>query len=473
MAVGRALPVGNEEQVPRTARALGEAYRAGVTTPEEALKRFLERIAALNPRINAFITVLKNEAEKAAALSSRRFKDGRPLGPLDGVPVAVKDIFYIEGVECTAGSKILAGNIAPYDSPVVRRLKEAGAIILGTTNLHEFAAGTTSVNPHFGAVRNPWSEGHVAGGSSGGSAAAVASGMAPVALGTDTAGSVRIPAALCGVVGLKPTYGLVSRLGVVPLAASLDTVGVLTSSCWDAAALLGAIAGGEKGDVTTVEREVPDYASLSARVTGARVGIVKEYFQDALDPAVEENFRGFVTGLGEAGFSVSEARLDGISEVYDRWAPIRRAEATAFHLRWLQSTPELYGEDVRRLLEQGKGVMAVDYVNAVNARPSYMERFAASMKGFDVLAVPCTAIPAPKVGQVTVNLGGKEVPVYSALNRLTLPFNYFGFPVISIPSGATGGLPLGVQLVGRLFDEETVLGVAGAYEARVGPFPHP
>ena len=467
--------MGEEEgALPRTARALTDAYRTGRATPVEAVRGFLERVGDLNARLNCFITVLGDEALKAAEASSKRYREGRPLGPLDGVPIAVKDIIYIEGVRCTAGSKILAGNVAPYDAPLVRKLKGSGAVILGTTNLHEFAAGTTGVNPHYGPVRNPWDESAIAGGSSGGSAAAVASGMAAVALGTDTAGSVRIPAALCGVVGLKPTYGRASRLGIVPLAASLDTPGVLAASCWDAAALLQVIAGGEEGDVTTVEHDVPDYhGELSAPLSNARVGVVKEYFQDALDPAVAENFRSFVSRLGELGFSVSEARLDGISEVYDRWAPIRRAEATAFHLRWLQSTPELYGDDVRRLLEQGRDVLAVDYVSAVNARPSYMERFAASMKGFDVLAVPCTAIPAPKIGQATVSLGGREVPVYSALNRLTLPFNYVGFPVISIPSGMARGLPLGVQLVGKLFDEATVLRAAAAFEARFGPFPHP
>ncbi len=453
-------------------RELGAAYRSGGALPTTVVRECLKSIEASNGRLNCFITVLGDSALRAAGESDRRFREGNPLGPLDGIPVAVKDIIYIEGVRCTAGSRILSGNVAQYDAPVVRKLKAAGAVIVGTTNLHEFAAGTTSVNPHYGPVRNPWDQAKIAGGSSGGSAAAVAAGLAAAALGTDTAGSVRIPAALCGVLGVTPTYGRVSRLGVVPLSSSLDTVGVLARSAWDASAILQAVAGGDQGDMTTASEAVPDYlASLALPYAPARVGVVKEYFFEALDPAIEENVEAFLLRLRQMGCQVSEANLDGIGEVYERWVPIRRAEATAFHLRWLQQTPELYGDDVRRLLEQGKDVQAVDYVSAVNARPAYMERFAASMKDFDVLALPCTAIPAPDIGRSNVSLKGKEVPVYSALNRLTLPFNYVGFPAVSVPSGLAEGTPLGVQLVGKLFDEATLLRLVSAYEGRYGPYP--
>lgn len=461
-------------KAPWTIRDVGAAYRSGASSPTAVVRESLKSIAALNGALNCFITVLGESALKAAAESDRRFREGNPLGPLDGVPVAVKDIIYVEGVRCTAGSKILAGNVAQYDAPTVRKLRAAGAVIVGTTNLHEFAAGTTSVNPHYGPVRNPWDRRKIAGGSSGGSAAAVAAGLAAAALGTDTAGSVRIPAALCGVLGVKPTYGRVSRLGVVPLASSLDTVGALARSAWDASAVMNVIAGGDPGDMTTANEEVPDFlAALAAPSPRLRVGVVKDYFYDALDPAVEEDAEAFLSRLRQMGCQVSEARLDGIGEVYEKWVPIRRAEATAFHLRWLEQTPELYGDDVRRLLEQGKDVLAVDYVGAINARPSYMERFAASMKEFDVLALPCTAIPAPEIDQLAVPLKGNKVPVYSTLNRLTLPFNYVGFPAVSVPSGFAGGTPLGVQLVGKLFDEATPLRLAAAYEEKFGLFPGP
>jgi aspartyl-tRNA(Asn)/glutamyl-tRNA(Gln) amidotransferase subunit A len=459
---------------PRTISDLAEAYRSGSTLPVAATKEYLRRIERLNPRLNCFITVLADSALRAAALSEQRLRSGTPLGPLDGIPIAVKDIIYIEGVRCTAGSKILASNIAPYDAPVVKKLKGAGAILVGTTNLHEFAAGVTSENPHYGPVRNPWDVSRVAGGSSGGSAAAVAAGMAMSALGTDTAGSVRTPAALCGVLGLKPTYGRVSRLGVIPLAPSLDTVGVLSSNASDAAAFLQVIAGHEKDDMTTVESEATDYmGALSLPFEGARIGVVRSYLRGMTDTGVEENLSQFISKLEEIRCTAHDADLDGFDQIYDRWLFIRRAEATAFHLGWLESSPELYGEDVRRLLELGKNVRAVDYVNALNARPSSIERFAASMKGFDFLVLPSTCIPAPPIGQPKVTIKGKEVDVYSALNRLTLPFNYLGCPALSIPSGFIGGLPLGVQIVGRLFDEAGVLRLARAYEQKFGAHPVP
>ena len=454
-----------------TAGSLVRAYLTGAASPAAVVRERLRLADTLNPRLNAFITVLADSV-KAAEESEKRYRAGRPIGPLDGVPIAVKDIFYIQGVRCTAGSRILADNVAPYDAPAVARLKAAGAIIIGTTNLHEFAAGTTSDNPHYGAVRNPWDLGRVAGGSSGGSAAAVAAGIVPIALGTDTAGSVRIPAALCGILGLKPTYGRVSRLGVIPLSTSLDTVGVLAHSAEDVASALQATAGHDPEDMTTVTAEVPEYVSGTPTMS-ARVGVVKNRFQELVDPSVEENFQGFMAHLRQAGCSVTEVEVDGLGEVYERWLPIRRAEATAFHLRWLGSSPELYGDDVRRLLELGRDVLAVDYVNAINARPSFIERASSSMKDIDVLALPTTCVPAPRVGESTVKVNGVDQPVYSALNRLTLPFNYVGFPAMSFPSGFVRGMPVGVQFVGKLFDEAALIRLAAACEERLGPVATP
>ena len=437
-------------------------------------KACLSRVEGLGRTLNCFITVLDRPAMRAAEESERRHRVGTPLGPLDGVPIAVKDVFYISGVRCTAGSRILSDNVASYDASAVRSLKEQGAIIVGTTNMHEFAAGVTSDNPHFGPVRNPWDRERVAGGSSGGSAVAVATGMAAGALGTDTAGSVRIPAALCGTIGFKPTYGRVSRLGVIPLAASLDTVGILALSAWDTCALLQAITSHDKTDLTTVDVPIPNYVeALSSPFPGARVGVVRQYFHEDVDPRVEENFEAFSSKLRELGCTVGEADLGSVQEVYDRWVVIRRAEATAFHQRWLDSSPELYGEDVRKLLELGRGVLAVDYVTAINSRPATIERFSQAMDGFDFLIAPTTSIPAPKVGQTTTTIDGKEVPVYSALNRLTLPFNYVGFPAASVPSGMVDGLPLGVQVVGKLFEDAAVLRLLQAYEERFGPFSAP
>jgi aspartyl-tRNA(Asn)/glutamyl-tRNA(Gln) amidotransferase subunit A len=459
---------------PRTLEGLASAYKSGTALPTAVTRECLTRIEALNGTLNCFITVLADSAAKSAEAAERRFKAGKPLGPLDGVPIAIKDLIYIEGVKCTAGSRILAENVAPYDATVIRKLRAAGAVLIGTTNLHEFAAGTTNVNPHFGSVKNPWDARRMSGGSSGGSAAAVAAGMAPGALGTDTGGSVRIPAAFCGVLGLKPTYGRVSRLGVVPLASSLDVVGILAASAWGVAALLQVIAGHEREDMTTADVEEPDYlAALSHPLLSARLGVIRGYFQDSTDPDVEENISSFVSRLQGIGCKVKEITPDWISEAYDRWIPIRRAEATAFHLKWLETTPELYGDDVRRLLEQGRDVLAVDYVSSVNARPSFMERFSATMKDFDFLALPTTTIPAPPLDQTVVRIKGKEVPVYSALNRLPIPFNYIGCPVLSVPSGLSHGTPLGVQLVGKLFDEGSLLRFARTIEEKFGAYPEP
>ena len=453
---------------------LASAYREGTVLPTDATKGCLSKIKALNGTLNCFITVLADGALKSAEEAEKRFRAGNPLSPIDGVPIAVKDLIYMEGVRCTAGSRILSDNVAPYDAVVIRKLKAAGAVLVGTTNLHEFAAGSTGVNPHFGSTRNPWDHGRISGGSSGGSAVAVAERMAAGALGTDTGGSVRIPAALCGVLGLKPTYGLVSRLGVIPLAASLDVVGVLAASAWDVGALLETISGHEKDDATTVEGQDADYlSSLALPFSGARIGVLHGYFQESIDPNVEENLSGFVSRLREIGCRGEVISPDWMSEAYDRWVPIRRAEATAFHLKWLESNPELYGDDVRKLLEQGKDIMATDYVSAINARPSFMERFSATMKDFDFLALPTTTVPAPLLDQASVLVKGKEVPVYSAMNRLPIPFNYIGCPVLSVPSGLLQGLPLGVQLVGKMFDEGGLLRLARAVEKRFGPYPEP
>jgi aspartyl-tRNA(Asn)/glutamyl-tRNA(Gln) amidotransferase subunit A len=460
--------------LPTTIAGLHRTFISGTLTPTGATASYLRRIDERNPSLNCFITKLTVSAGTSAAEAERRFASGSPLGPLDGVPIAVKDVIYISGVKCTAGSKILANNVATYDSPVVRRLKDAGAVLVGTTNLHEFTAGVTSNNPHFGPVRNPWNPDRIAGGSSGGSAAAVASGMVPAALGTDTAGSVRIPAALCGVLGLKPTYGRVSRLGVIPLAPSFDTVGVLTSSAWDAAAMLQTIAGHDEGDPTTVETPVPDYLSdLDGPFQPQRVGIPENAFQGRVDPAIQGSFDSFVGRLKEIGCGVETSVLDGWDEASENWVPIRRAEATAFHLKWLDSVPELYGEDVRALMEKGKDIKAVDYVNAVNSRPSLMQRFATSMASLDLIAVPTTCATAPKVGETVIKVGGKEIETYIALNSLTLPFNMVGFPAISVPAGHAQGLPVGVQLVAKPFEESRLLRTVHAYEERFGPFPRP
>ncbi|QQG48854.1 MAG: Asp-tRNA(Asn)/Glu-tRNA(Gln) amidotransferase subunit GatA [archaeon] len=457
----------------KSIRESATEFAKGTSSPTALLEDMLYRIERLNPQLNCYITVLGESAMEAALESEKRLAEGSPLGPLDGIPVAVKDLIYIRGVRCTAGSKILSESLAPYDAPAVTRLKSAGAVLIGTTNLHEFAAGVTSENPHFGPVRNPWDTKRIPGGSSGGSAAAVASGLALAALGTDTAGSVRVPAALCGTLGLKPTYGRVSRLGVVPLAPSFDTVGTITSCAWDAAALLGTLAGHQEGDLTTATDPVQNYlGAMGARVP-TRVGVPRNFFFDTLSDGVRTAFEAFVGRLPDLGFPVTQTDLRGADRAYPAWLPVRLAEATSFHLRWLEATPELYGEDVRRSLELGKSVLAVDYVGALNSRPGLIEGFLASMKDVDLLVVPTTCVAAPSIGQTKVQAGGTELDVRTALIRLTTPFNLAGFPAVSVPCGMAEGLPVGAQIVGKPFEEARVLSLANALEEKFGPYPSP
>ena len=452
---------------------LAACFRDGSKSPVQVTRDLLDRIEGPGRKYDCFITVLRDSATKQAEESERRLRKGTPIGPLDGIPIAVKDLIYIEGVRCTAGSKILSQNVASYDSPVAARLKMAGAVLVGTTNMHEFAAGITGENPHFGAVRNPWDEERISGGSSSGSAAAVSAALAACAIGTDTGGSVRTPAGLCGVIGLKPTYGRVSRLGVVPLATSFDTVGTLTSRSWDAAALLSVLAGHDAEDLTTVAAGVPDYvAGLEGSEEGLKVGVPRKYFHEDIDSGVEEVFSKFLEKLSRAGNTVSEVELDGVEKVNDCWRTIRMAEATAFHIKWLNSVPEFYGEDVRASLEQGRNVSAVDYVNAQNLRPVLMQSFSASMKDVDAVAVPSTATTAPKLGEKTVEVNGKRVDVRSALIRMTLPFNVVGFPSVSLPGGLSRGLPVGVQLVAQPFEEAKLLRLVASVE-KLEPFPGP
>ena len=457
----------------RSAKELSKSFREKSASPVDFVADLLRRIEGPGKELNCFITVLRDPALRQAEDSERRYRDGSPRGPLDGVPIALKDLIYINGVRCTAGSKILADNVAAYDSPVAARLKAAGAVLIGTTNLHEFAAGVTGENPHFGPARNPWDPRRMTGGSSSGSAASVSAGLVPCAVGTDTGGSVRIPSGLCGVVGLKPTYGLVSRLGVIPLATSFDTVGTITTCASDAAILLSVLSGHDPEDITTVAADVPDYAAeMEAPAGGLRVGVPRRHFHENVDSAVESAFDRFLEKLSRCGNTVTEVELDGAELVEGCWRTIRMAEATAFHKKWLDEAPGAYGEDVRALLEQGRGVAAVDYVNAQNLRPTLMQRFSQSMRDVDAVAVPTTSTTAPLIGEKSVMVNGKDTDVRSALIRLTLPFNVVGFPTVSVPAGTSGGLPVGAQLVAQPFQEAKLLRLVASVETQ-GPFPGP
>jgi aspartyl-tRNA(Asn)/glutamyl-tRNA(Gln) amidotransferase subunit A len=439
----------------------------------------IERIEKLNPMLNAFITVLDESARREAKHADSLIKQGKYLGPLHGIPISFKDLIYIKGVRSTSGSKILADFVPDYDSTVTRKLRKAGAILVGTNNTHEFACGITNINPHYGPSKNPWDIARMSGGSSGGSAVAVSSGMSLASIGTDTSGSIRVPSSLCGIFGLKPTYGRVSKYGVMPLAPSIDHVGPMARSAWDIGALLQVIGGYDKMDPSSAKVPVPDYLkeiSSSNRRRNSnndsnkkfKVGIPKQFFFDIIEPKVMEIFREFVDKLHGCGITtVSNVDVDGTDKIFDTWRSIRLAESAATHDEWMASSSRQdYGEDVIRMLEKGQEITAVDYLNALHKwRQEIKDAFLKAMSGYDALLVPTTIIPAPFLDQKEVNIEGKSIEVYLSLSKLTTVFDTTGLPALNIPAGLVDSkLPVGVQLVGRPFDELRILKIAYTYE---------
>lgn len=437
-------------------------------TPVELLESVLARIERLNPKLNAFITVLPDEARRAALRAEREIFRGHYRGLLHGIPISLKDNFWTRGVRTTAGSRILEDFVPEADSTVARRLARAGAVLVGKTNLHEFAYGVTTENPHFGPTRNPWALDRVPGGSSGGSAAALAAGLCFGSLGTDTGGSIRIPAALCGIVGLKPTYGRVSCHGVVPLARSLDHAGPLARTVADVALLLQAIAGRDPLDPVSVRRSVADYASaLKARLGRFRLGWPRDYFFDHLDEEVRRALERAAHEFERLGARVEDVTLLHVADSVEPSTHLALAEATRFHRAagYFPARAADYGEDVRKRLEMGDGIRAVDYLAALEARQKVAEDFCTAFERVDALLAPTAPIAAPRLGEKLVAIGGEKESVRSALVRANRPANFVGLPAISIPCGFTrDGLPIGLQLIGRAWEEARLLRIAYAYE---------
>jgi len=377
------------------------------------------------------------------------------------VAVAIKDNIYIKGVRSTAGSKILSDFVPSYDSEVVRRLKSAGAIIIGTTNMHEFASGVTSVNPHWGAVRNPYDRRRIAGGSSGGSAAAVGAGLVTLAVGTDTSGSVRIPASLCGVFGFKPTWRSISLKGVFPLSPSLDTVGVFSRDVKGVQLLFDTLRKSSR-------RKNEDKVSLQ------RISFVvpRRYFFDILSEEVEQALESFIHELGRFGYRVEESKVDIFSEARAAWAPIRLAEAAEIHLKWMSEREADYGSDVLDMLRRGMEVRAVEYIRARNLRKSMIRECSEFLRKYNEIAMmitPTCPITAPLIGDEKVTLMNRELDVYSMLSRNTFPFNVTGSPSLSYPAYLSKeGLPIGVQITANLGEDNTLLATAQRLELSIG-----
>ncbi|MEK7879279.1 MAG: amidase, partial [candidate division NC10 bacterium] len=422
----------------------------------------------MDGRLKAFITVCRDEALAAAKAAESAVMNGQPIGPLHGIPIGLKDLYATKGVRTTGGSKILADWVPAEDATVVTRLTAAGAIVLGKLNMHEFAYGPEGTNIHYGTPWNPWDPGthRVPGGSSSGSGVALAAALCAGALGSDTGGSIRIPSSLCGITGIKPTYGRVSRAGVLPLAWSLDHVGPMTRSAADAALMLSAMAGYDPRDPTSSVLPVPDYsAALTGQVKGLRIGLLRPAFLDDADPAVRGGVEQAAKTLEGLGARVEEVELPSAIHAAGASFAILASEALTYHEEWMKSRAQDYAHDVRDRLRMGAFVAATQYLRAQRTRAVLRNEVDGLLAARELLLAPATPVVATPVGQNEVTLNGQTVDVRSTLTRFTRVFNLTGHPVASVPCGFTpGGLPIGMQIVGRPFDEATVLRAADAYQ---------
>jgi aspartyl-tRNA(Asn)/glutamyl-tRNA(Gln) amidotransferase subunit A len=435
-------------------------------SPVELFNEAIERIHQLQPKLNSFITITEEEGRKAATEAESEIRKGQYRGPLHGIPISIKDLFATRGVRTTAGSKVLAKWIPDFDATAVARLHQAGMVLVGKTNMHEFAYGVTNDNPHYGPARNPWDPTRVAGGSSGGSAAAVASSECTASLGSDTGGSIRTPAAVCGVVGLKPTYGRVSRYGAIPLAWSLDHVGPLTKSVEDAAIMLAAIAGPDPKDPSASLRPLPDYRKeMQGSISGVRLGVPRQYFFEHVDPEIQKLVTAAIRQLASMGTTSVEVDIPDLESCSAMEAHITLAEATSYHEPYLKRQADAYSPGVRTNLEAGRYLLATDYVKSQRARTLLQRNFNEAFNRADVIVSPTLPAFSPPVGEVWVQSGDLRENVIDAFLRFNIPYDLTGFPAISIPCGLSStGLPIGLQIAGRAFDETTVLRVANAYE---------
>jgi aspartyl-tRNA(Asn)/glutamyl-tRNA(Gln) amidotransferase subunit A len=426
---------------------------SGSVTAVEVAEACLARIAGHDRRLNSFIRVTPDLALDAARHVDDAVRAGRPPGPLAGVPVAVKDLIDITDIPTTAGAHRRFHVTPRTDATVVSRLRMAGAILVGKTGLHEFAYGVTNINPHTGPVRNPLDRSRIPGGSSGGSAVAVAAGFCAAALGSDTGGSIRIPASLCGVTGLKPTIGLVPVAGVVPLAWTLDHIGPLARTAADAGLLLSVLA------------QMPQLAHIDRGSAGLRVGLPRAFFWEGLDPEVGAACRDAIAALTTQGMAVSDVVIPRAAEAGAAASLILAAEAAAVHQLRLREHGEAYGEDVRVRLDRGLFLSAADYLLAQRARSFLTREYVQALAGVNVLVTPTTIAPAAPIAEDVSTAATSSLAMSLQFTRFTNPFNLTGLPALSVPCGFTKeGLPIGLQIVGRPFDEATVLRVGHAFQ---------
>jgi aspartyl-tRNA(Asn)/glutamyl-tRNA(Gln) amidotransferase subunit A len=470
---GGAVSVAQKEAAGLSLQKASELVRKRSVSPVELTRECLKRIERLNPELNAFITVTSDQALAQARQAETEIRAGKWRGPLHGIPVTLKDNMDTAGIRTTAGSGVFTNRIPTEDAEVVKRLKAAGCVILGKLNMHEFAFGGTSITSHFGAVHNPWKTDHIPGGSSGGSAVAVAAGLCYGALGTDTLGSIRIPAAHCGVVGLKPTYGRVSIRGIVPLAPSIDHAGPLARTVADAALLLHAIAGYDPEDTTSVDFPVPDYSkSLDARKLSVRLGVPRTLFYENLDPDIEHAVNEALSVLGRFAHGVRDVELPEVKAL-----PVgpTRAEIYAYHAEYMAKTPQLYQPETLERLRPTAEITTVTYIQGIRSIERLRRAVRTTFRSVDLLVTPTMFLPPATIADAErVELELIEKRQLSPLVRNTGAFDVYGLPSISVPCGFTReGLPIGLQITGPAWGEEQVLRLAYAYEQATSWNRHP
>lgn len=446
---------------------IAESIKIGEILPTDLIDSCLKRIKKLNSSLNSFITIadeqqLYNEAE----IAEKDIKQGNYKGPLHGIPFSIKDIFYAKGVKFTAGSIIFKDKISDIDSPLVRTIKDNGGILIGCNNLNEFASGITGKNPFFGDSKNPWDLNRISGGSSGGSAVAVSTRMSMFSLTTDTGGSTRVPAAICGVVGVKPTYNWFNNQNVFPLSPTLDHIGYITNNTKDAIIILESLC--KEKNYNKISNIRDRYLKkISKKLI---TGIPKNYFLELLDPEVENKFTEFLDKLLNNNIMIEDIILKNTEKYYNSWKNIRLSEASVVHEKFMKVSINKYSNDVKNMLKEGSKILAIDYINSLNTIKKINEEFSALLTNkVDIIIVPTTIIPAPKLDEDTILINDISISIREALLRNTIVFNSIGLPSISIPIGLTkkDRLPVGLQLIGPQNSDHLILQIAHRLESLV------
>jgi aspartyl-tRNA(Asn)/glutamyl-tRNA(Gln) amidotransferase subunit A len=432
----------------------------------EVTQSCLDRIAQWQPHLNAFMAIEAEEALAAADKADAALAKGASRGALHGVPLAHKDMYYDVGKVVTCGSRIRRDFVATTTSTALQRLKDSGTIRLGSLQMAEFAYGPTGHNSHYGPVHNPWAIDHITGGSSSGSGAAVAARLTFAALGSDTGGSIRMPAHFCGVTGLKTTVGRVSRAGAMPLSQSLDTVGPLARSAEDCALLLGLMAGADPGDLTAIAGPLPDYSAATRQsIKGLTLGVPTAFYVDDLDSEVARILDETVAVLKHEGANIVAVELPDQRQLTAACQLVLAVEAAAFHKRWMIERPQDYGPQVLMRLQNGLAIPGVAYLEAMRWRGPALSAHLAAVAGVDAVIAPVAPVAAPTIADSDVGNSPDAEAVIQRLTRFTRPVNYLGLPSLAIPSGFTkSGLPVAMQLVGRSFDETTLLRIGAAFQ---------